>query len=277
MSRATLASVHMMAAARSLITRHGSGVVATTLLVLVLGGIAACSRPEPLVLDADQVLRRMSAKLAGANRLGVTARREVDAELVQGRDLQPVTTINVRLVRPQRIVVTLDAGAERRAMYSDGKTFTLQDLAKNLYSTAPVEATLDNLDDVLQRLYGFAPPMFEFLTNNPYESIQARVTNVADGGQGLDDSGVLCRRITATGDVADAELWVDAKDFLPRQMIATIRTVPGYPKIRLFFTSWDLSPKWSDTELAFAAPAGAMKIPMRSVAEMQTLMKGDKR
>jgi len=251
--------------------------LAVCVLISGLAALAACSRPAVPVLDADQVLRRMSDKLAGASRLSVTARREVDAELLQGRDLQPVTTITVRLARPQRVVVQMDAGGDRRAMYSDGKSFTLQDVSKNLYSTAAVEATLDNLDDVLQRMYGFAPPMFEFLTNNPYESIKARVSNVSDAGQGPDASGARCHRITATGDLADAELWIDATDFLPRQLVATFRTIPGYPKIRLFFTSWSLSPAWSDAELAFAAPAGAMKIPMRSVAEMQTLLKGNRK
>ena len=242
------------------------------LLLGVLGLSVACGRPASAPLDADQILQRMSDKLSAATRLDVTARREADAALLQGRDLQAQTTIVVRAVRPQRIAVQLDSGAERRAMYADGKTVTVQDISKNLYSTAEITTTLDDLDDQLQRLYGFTPPMFEFVTNNPHDSINARVSSLKYLGDAKDAAGVQCHKIAAAGEVADAELWVSAADFLPRQLIATFRNEAGHPQIRLYFTSWNLSPSWSDAELAFTPPAGAMKIPMRSIAEMQALM-----
>ena len=242
-------------------------------IVLAAIGIAACQQPAA-PMDADQVLRRMSDKLAAASRFGVTARREVDADLLHGRDLQPQTSIKARVVRPNRIAVELEGSGEKRAIYSDGNSFTLQDIRKNLYSTAKLKTSLDDLGQQLERLYGFAPPMAEFVTSNPYDSIRARVSNLTYLGL-ADAGGIKCHRLSATGEVADAELFVGADDFLPRQLIATFRTMESKPQIRLYFSAWDLTPSWSDAELAFTPPAGAKQIPMRSVAEMQALM-GDK-
>jgi hypothetical protein len=262
---------------RRALLRYGQLLIAAGGLALLLSGAWACRRSPDPAIDADEVLRRMSTVLAGATRLDITARREADPDLQQGRGLPALTTLHVRLVRPQRILVELDGGADRRAMYSDGQVFTLQDVSKNLYSTTPLTATLDDLDDQLERLYGFVPPMFEFVTNHPYDSIHARVNAITSLGQGPDAAGNPCHRLAFTGDVADAELWVGAADFLPRQLIATFRTIASQPKLRLYFQTWDLAPAWSDSDLAFTPPAGAVKIPMRSVAEMQALMGKEKR
>jgi len=259
------------------VVRFGRSIVVAGFLVTLLGSSGACGRAPAPPMDADQVLRRMSDVLAGAQRLAISARREADPDLRQGRDLSALSTINVRLVRPQRIVVQLDSGGDKRAMYSDGNAFTIQDVSKNLYSTIPLKSTLDDLDDQLNRLYGFVPPLFEFVTNHPYESIQARVTRVNYLGEAPDAGGIRCHRIAVAGEVADAELWVGAADFLPRQLIATFRTIASHPQIRLFFTVWNLAPTWPEADLAFTPPAGAVKIPMRSVAEMNALMRSQKR
>jgi hypothetical protein len=240
-------------------------------LLVMAAGSGACRRTPAPAVDADQVLRRMSERLAGTQRLGITARREADPDLLQGRDLQAQTTITVRLIRPQRIAVDLESDGNRRAMYSDGNTFVLQDMSKNLYATTSIKTSLDDLGEQLERVYGFVPPMAEFVANHPYESIQARVSDVTYLGEGPDAAGVRCHRIAAAGEVADAELWVGSADFLPRQLIATFRTIASRPQIRLYFSSWDLSPAWSGAELVFTPPAGAVRIPMRSVAEMQSL------
>jgi hypothetical protein len=162
-------------------------------------------------------------------------------------------------------------------MYSDGTSFTLQDVTRNLYSTTPLKATLDDLDEQLDRIYGFVPPTFEFVTNHPYESIHARVNSVTSLGEAPDSAGVRCYHLAAAGDVADAELWVSTADFLPRQLIATFRSIASHPQVRLYFSTWDLAPAFSDSALAFSPPAGAMKIPMRSLAEMQDMIRGQKR
>jgi hypothetical protein len=228
-------------------------------------------------MDADQVLRRMSEVLAGAKRLGISARREADPDLRQGRDLPALTSITVRLVRPQRIFVQVEGGGDRRALYSDGNVFTLQDITRNLYSTIPLHSTLDDLGEQLDRIYGFVPPMFEFVTNHPYENIHARVTSVTYLGETTDAAGIRCHRIAAAGEIADAELWVSTADFLPRQLIATFRTIASHPQIRLYFSAWNLAPVWPDSDLAFTPPARAVKIPMRSVAEMNALIRSQKR
>jgi hypothetical protein len=236
-----------------------------------VAALAACSR-QPAPASADDVLKRMSQKLADAPRMGFTVRREIDPELIEGRDLKALTTIEVRLVRPNRIALRSDSGDDRRAMFSDGTTFTLQDVTKNIYSTIQLASTLDTLDEQLQKVYGFVPPLLEFVSNKPYEHIQSRVTAVTYAGEGKDASGAACHRLALAGEVVDAELCVGVADNHPRQLIGTFRSRATQPKFRLYFSAWDLSPAWADSELAFTAPAGAMKIPMRTVAEMQELV-----
>jgi hypothetical protein len=245
-------------------------------VTLLLGAGAACTSTPEAPPDADTVLHRMSDALSAAQRVSISARREADPDVRQGRDLPALTTINVQLARPDRIRVDLDGGADHRAMYSDGKTFTLQDVTKNIYSTVPLKSTLDDLDDQLDRVYGFVPPMFEFVTNNPYESIHARVNGVTSLGEAADRAGMRCYRVSATGELADAELWLSTTDFLPRQLIATFRNIASHPQIRLYFSSWNLKATFNDSELAFVAPPKAMKIPMRSIAEMKAMIGKEK-
>ena len=240
--------------------------------LVALVWLSACGESSAPSPDAETVLHRMSDALSAAQRVSISARREADPEVRQGRDLPSVTAINIQLVRPDRIRVDLDGGTDRRAMFSDGNTFTLQDITRNFYSTVALKSTLDNLDDQLELTYGFVPPMFEFVTNNPYQSIHDRVNSVTTLGEAVDKAGIKCYRVSAAGDVADAELWVNTTDFLPRQLIATFRNIASHPQIRLYFSSWNLKATFEDSELTFTAPAKAMKIPMRSLAEMKALI-----
>ena len=44
-------------------------------------------------------------------------------------------------------------------------------------------------------------PLFEFVTNNPHDSIKARVSSLKYLGDDKDSAGVLCHKIAAAGDV----------------------------------------------------------------------------
>ena len=63
---------------------------------------------------------------------------------------------------------------------------------------------------------------------------------------------------------------LDPPEYKARQAIAAAPPVAAKP-------APDLAPAWSDADLAFTPPAGAVKIPMRSVTEMQDLMRREKR
>jgi len=228
--------------------------------------------------NADQILRQMSAKLAGAQQFTFKAHRQADAALV-GSDLPQDARLEVALARPNKIMTKAVGGKGGKNLYADGQNLTLQDPKQNLYATVPMRTSIDGLVDRIDRKYGFTPPIAEFVLSDPYKKgFKEAGMSVSYLGRGTRSAGFLgrkteCHHLALKGKAADAELWVGVADQLPRMLVATFKDRPGHPKLTIEFSDWNMSASVNAGAFTFVPPKGAMKIPMRTTAEIEAAAK----
>jgi hypothetical protein len=254
--------------------RGTSRLVICALAASALLGLAACGRApaEPPAtaataaaeLSPEQVLRSMSETLAQSKRFTFKVTRHLDAALVEGREVAEDAQIEISVARPDRLVARSSSDEGVRRLYADGTNVSLSDEKMNLYAVTPSAGTIDEMVARLDDIYGFTPPLAEFTLSDPYASIGKQIRD--SSYKGLESiNGVNCHHVSATGELADVDIWVAANDHLPRRLVATFNDREGSPQLRADFTEWDMSAKFDNETFAFVPPAGAEKIEMVSL------------
>ena len=244
-------------------------------VILVQDACAATAGPP----SADSILRQMSDKLGAARQFSFKATRKISASVAAERGLQADAQIEVDVRRPDAVFATSTSGDDVRSLYFDGKTFTIFDGKNQMYSTVPLRASLDKLPAQLASKYGFVPPLADFVISNPYKDIKFRTQKIGyagtescqPGSSGSDQA--QCYRLTLSGKLADAELWIAVDDMLPRRMTASVKGQTAETALTIEFTDWNLTPSIPDQTFVFTAPKDAMKIHMVTTAEIQAATK----
>jgi hypothetical protein len=237
---------------------------------------AIAAETAPSKPDADHILREACAKLAAAKQLSFKAHREIDPALVPGGQAAEDAHVKVTVMRPDKVMATAESEKGERRAYADGKKFTLLDAKMNLYSSVPMRTSIDGLVDQIDEKYGFTPPLCEFILSNPYKEFRRQATTVSFGaeenlhGGFLDMESVDCDRLELTGHGVTTELWIGANDHLMKKLVATFNDRPGKPQVRIAFSDWNLAAKVTPQAFTFVPPRGAMKIHMRTKAEMES-------
>jgi hypothetical protein len=231
----------------------------------------AATAAEP---DADQLLRRMTDTLASAKTLSFSATREIDAALLEGRQMAEKARVDVLVQRPDKIAATAQSQHGTRRIVADGTTLSLLDAKTNHYATLAMRvASIDALVARLDDKYGFTPPLAEFALNDPYAGFRSQARTVTYLGRAktrggfLGLGGIECHRLSLQGPLANAELWIGVADNLPRQLIATFNR-DSKPQLKIQFSRWNLNAPVTAADFSFAAPKGAEKIELWSTAQM---------
>jgi hypothetical protein len=227
--------------------------------------------------QADEILRGMSAKLAAAQHLRFEATREADAALRAGYGLPEKARVTVVVARPNQIAGHAVSSAGTRRFIADGKQVTVVDEKNGHYAQVPMRATIDQLVDKLDDVYGFTPPLADFALSDVYRDLRRQVHHISylgkarlGGFAGL--GGEECHRLALAGRMADAELWVSVSDQLPRKLVATFRQTDR-PQLRITFTAWNLQAPLTAADFAFKPAPGLTKVEMWSTARMREAAK----
>lgn len=225
--------------------------------------------------NADQILRQMSGKLASSKNFSFQATREIDAALLQGRDVAEKATVFAAVQRPNKLTAKSVSKGDVRRFIADGSTLTIFDENRNHYAVVPMRTTLDGLVEQVDKQYGFTPPLAEFALSNPYQDLRRQAATITYLGRGKTNEGFLgmfgveCHRLWLAGKVADAELWIGVNDLLPHKMTATFHR-EGKPQVRIAFSKWNLAAATPASEYNFTPPKGSQKIEMWTTAKMQS-------
>ena len=239
-------------------------------LFLSASGALAEKAPNP-----DQLIREMSAKLATARTLRVEAEREIDPALAEHAKAATKSRITLLAQRPDKLVAQSAARGEERHVYADGRHLTFYDADKKFYATVAFSGSIDTLLDELHHVYGFTPPVAEFMRTDVRGDIRQKTQHVSYLGRARHPSGFLglngieCHRLALAGRGADAELWIGASDLLPHRLIATLKAHPSRPQMKVDFSDWKLGGKVQHEEFAFVPPKGAMRIPVKTTAPLK--------
>ena len=262
--------------------------LAAVALVFVTTGLLSVRAAEaaaPASTDtpsADAILRQMSDKLGAARKFSFKTRREIDSGQAGGDGLPANARIAVTVQRPDKVVSRAKSPEELHLLCADGKNLTLSDKRKKFYSIVPMAASLDELPAKLATIYGFTPPLAEFVITDPYQDFVLRAKSITYAGTGTIQTGFLglkrvpCHRLALPGKLADSELWIAVGDRLPRRWTATVKRATGNVRITLEFSDWNLAANTREENFVFSAPKGAMQIPMMTVTEIEAAHKAGK-
>jgi hypothetical protein len=231
-----------------------------------------CSRapePAPVVVttpDPSQMLRDMFDTLSKAQQFTFKATRQLDAALVIGGSVAESAQIDVAVSRPQRIRARSVSDASARVFYADGQNVSLTDEAMKVYATTPLAGTIDEMVEAIDNRYGFTPPLAEFILNDPQKKFSTQIQGSQYRGKET-LNGVECDRITLTGDIADADVWIAVADHLPRKFVATFKDREGSPQLTVDFADWNLAATLDESTFAFEPPKDAEKIEMAPIED----------
>jgi hypothetical protein len=222
--------------------------------------------------DPDALLKAMSTRLVSAKNYRFTASNTISKEVAEAQHQQPKNEVAVVVSRPDKLDAKIShQGTVAREMIYDGSTFTVVDGTNNFYSKAAHRGTLDTAVAQMTKIYGFQPPLAEFILSDPYRDIKHRVQAVTYLGKGevREASGVVqCHRIGLTGQLADAELWLGVADSLPRRLKATKTGSAGRDLlVDVDFLPWDLKSQVSGSAFRHQPASGATEIPMITLEE----------
>lgn len=221
--------------------------------------------------NPDALLKSMSTTLASAKSYRLTASRAISNDTAEKLHQPAKTNLVVAVARPDKLAVNVSGRTALRSMIFDGQTFSVVDEENNLYSKAPLKGSLNQIPASLEKIYGFQPPLAEFIVSDPYQDIRHRVAKISYLGRGSvreNGKAVPCHRIGLHGTAADAELWLGAADSLPRRLKATAKNSEGRdPLMDVDFLTWEMNPTLSTFTFQFQPRSGAEEIPMISLAD----------
>jgi hypothetical protein len=241
----------------------------SALLVLLVAGAGASAQPAPATQPAvdptaDQILRQSCDFLAQSPAFSVHAEIWKDVMLPSGHKIQVTRSVDLDLRRPDRFHVDARAHKKGRSIWYDGKTLTVLDREKNLYSVVEAPASIDQTLDLAAETYGITVPLDDLAVSDPYTS---SMKNVTAGGYFGDESvlGVSCRHVGFSTDQIDWQLWVaDGPQPLPQKLVITYKNQEQTPQYIAIFTKWNLTDRAADLAFQFIPPPGSAPIPLVS-------------
>jgi hypothetical protein len=211
---------------------------------------------------ADQILRQSCDFLAHTPAFAVHAEIWKDVVLPSGHKIQVTRSIDMDLCRPDRLHVEARAHRKGRAIWYDGKTLTVLDREKNLYSVVDAPATIDETLDLAAQTYGITVPLEDLAVSDPYGS---SIKNVTAGGYFGDETvlGVPCRHIGFSTDRIDWQLWIaDGPQPLPQKLVITYKNEDQSPQYTAIFAKWKLMDRAADLAFQFIPPPGSSPVPL---------------
>ena len=213
--------------------------------------------------QAERCLRAACQYLAEAPFFCLTAEVWREHITESGQKLQFSRTVTFEVKRPDRLHVEIRSPHSERGVWYDGKSLTILDRERNLFSVAPMSGTLDAALDNAHDQFGIDLPLMDLAVSDPYQNATSGVLKGMDYGL-ASVLGVDCHHLAFTQENIDWQVWIeDGPQPLIRKIVITHKNEAGAPEFTAFITRWDLTQRISDSDFVFEPPPGATKVAMR--------------
>lgn len=180
-----------------------------------------------------------------------------------GQKIQFSRSLTMDVRRPDGLRLEISSPLSARGFWYDGKTLTIFDRKRNLYSTADMPGTLDKTLDAARDEFGIDLPLIDLAVSDPYQNAMAKV----ETGRYFGISpvlGVPCHHLAFTQENVDWQVWIeDGPQPLIRKFVITHKNDPGAPEFTALITHWNLTDRIAHSDFVFERPLGASKIEMR--------------
>src|SRR5207302_2710160 len=92
-----------------------------------------------------------------------------------GQKVQFARQADMQIKRPGRLRAEIHSPHSQRGFWYDGKSLTILDRKRNLFSTASMPATLDAALDAAHDQCGIDLPLIDLALSDPYNNAMAKV------------------------------------------------------------------------------------------------------
>jgi len=213
---------------------------------------------EPKAID---LLKAMSARLAGARTLAFTAVSTYESPTHIGPPLAYTIISEVTLQRPDKLRVITPGDGPASEFYYDGKTMMAYMPAENLVAVAEAPPTIDG---ALKAAYDSAAIYFPFtdvIVADPYQDIADRLEHAFVIGQSRVIGGTTTDMVAIVSDRVFGQVWIGADDKLPRMLRAVYADDPSRLRHQVEFSNWRLDGQIPADAFASSHAASAPRIP----------------
>jgi hypothetical protein len=213
---------------------------------------------EPRAID---LLKAMSARLAGARTMTFTAVSTYESPTHIGPPLAYTTISEVTLQRPDKLRVITPGDGPASEFYYDGKTMMAYAPAEHLVAVADAPPTIDG---VLKAAYDSAAIYFPFtdvIVADPYQDFADKLEYAFVIGQSRVVGGTTTDMVAIVSDRVFGQIWIGADDKLPRMFRAVYADDPSRLRHQVEFSSWRLDGQIPADAFTSSRAASAPRIP----------------
>lgn len=217
--------------------------------------------------NADEILRAMSAQLAGMKAFSVSA--DISNEIItdEGMKLQFNSHSNLLVERPSRFHATRQGRFSDAVMNYDGAQLSLHGKNLNAYVQRDLEGDIDDAIRAIEQGTGLTLPGADLLLSDSYSALTSGAISSGYYGRGF-VGGVEAHHLGFRTPIVDWQIWVSAGDDpLPMKYVVTTKWMTGAPQYSVQLSNWNASPSISRTAFTFVPPEGARKVEALPVDE----------
>ena len=235
-----------------------------TLLMTRAHAKMAWAKPVTDTSGAIAALHKMGACLRAQQTFTVKSQQTTDDVAASGQKIQYGGTVTLKVRRPDRLQMEIDADRRHEHIYYDGKTFSLVPEKAGYYAQFAAPPTLAELKDALEKTYGVDMPLADLF----YWGTDQDGTAEIKSGELVGTSnvnGVACDHYAIRQADIDWEVWIEqGARPLPRKVVITTITDRTQPQ-HVMTLDWNLNAKLGDDQFAFSPPANTVRIAFEQV------------
>lgn len=210
-------------------------------------------------------LKSMCDYLAGLDKFSAVVETTVDEVQPSGEKVQTSARRTIYVKRPDKVAINVTGdNGERRVVY-DGKSVSMFDRKKNVYSTIKTPDTIDATLDMLAADYNIIVPFEDLMYKDLYQRIEASV----ELGQylGLHSiENMKCHHLAFTKGSSSWEIWIDAGDKpIPRRITIDYVQDGNRSRYAADIAGWTDTPVYKTETFEFKLPDGVKRIEIEPV------------
>lgn len=211
-------------------------------------------------IDANELIQRMSAEIAGLDRFVVQGDAYADARLDAGQIIEHSSQVTLRLQRnPSGIRITnRDSENTREIIFDDGK-LSVYSTNDNFYAQKDIPQGLSSMLDFAVNEVGIDSPMLDLVAADIAGHMLEGADEVHYLGTSLIRDEIFHHVGIRTREV-DVQIWIATEGKpLPGKLAISSKWEGGAPRFVSFF-EWDTEPEFSRNFFRFDPPDGAVAV-----------------
>ncbi len=229
---------------------------------------AAAASSEAVAPAALKILKEMSDRLAKAKSLSFNVRRAFDEPAANGQPLFYMVDSKVSLRRPDQLKVEVLGDGPRSDFYYDGKEFAVYFPDQGLLAAETAPPQLEEMLEAAFAKAGIYFPFVDFIVDDPYTAVTEKLTSAFVVGQSKAVGGTTTDIVAIANPDFQAQLWIGAKDRLPRLVWINPTSAKSKSRSMIEFSNWLLdTPKLNLARAPGAAKAGRIKFEKPGAAQ----------